>query len=142
MAKAELPAGLEGIHALVQDFLELDQSDLKALLQGIFRAPDILKVRLCNSAPQTTQHACALRTHAGSPQVGFSLVMDLWALAAALGGEGGSCVAVVTPAVEAGVLHRTLLSRRAPGIAKAGAFARALRMLPTCCVPQPASPCC
>lgn len=52
-------------------------------------------------------------------QVGFSMVMDLWALARALGGEGGSCVAVVTPVIEAGVLHRTLLSRHVPGIAKA-----------------------
>lgn len=45
-------------------------------------------------------------------------MMDMGAVAAALGGEGGSCVAVVSPTIEAGVLHRALYGKHTPGIAR------------------------
>jgi hypothetical protein len=44
------------------------------------------------------------------------MVMDLRAVAASLGGEGGSCVAVVDPALDIGTLHRFLVKHRAPGV--------------------------
>ena len=43
------------------------------------------------------------------------------ALAAALGGEGGGCVAVLEPALDVGTLHRFLLKHRAPGVRRVGA---------------------
>lgn len=46
------------------------------------------------------------------------MVMDLRAVAAALGGEGGSCVAVVEPALDIGTLHRHLRRRQAPGVGR------------------------
>ena len=54
----------------------------------------------------------------GCEQVGYGLTMDMGAVAAALGGEGGSCVAVVSPTIEAGVLHRTLYAKHTPGVAR------------------------
>ena len=51
-------------------------------------------------------------------KVGYGLVMDLRAIAAALGGEGPGCVSVVDPFVDIGSLHRTLFAKSTSGIAK------------------------
>jgi hypothetical protein len=51
-------------------------------------------------------------------QVGFGLMMDLWAIASGLGGEGGSCISVVEPVVDVATVHRSLYARSVPGIAK------------------------
>lgn len=51
-------------------------------------------------------------------KVGYCMVMDLRAVAAALGGEGGGVVAVVEPALDVGTLHRFLLKHRVPGARK------------------------
>ena len=55
-------------------------------------------------------------------QVGYGLVHDLWAIAAALGDEGLGCVAVVEPQLDVGTLHRQLHKAHVPGIAKVGDF--------------------
>ena len=51
-------------------------------------------------------------------QVGYGLVHDLWAIAAALGDEGYGCVSVVEPQLDVGTLHRQLHKARVPGISK------------------------
>ena len=53
-------------------------------------------------------------------QVGYGLVHDLWAIAAALGDKGLGCVAVVEPQLDVGTLHRQLHKAHVPGIAKVG----------------------
>ncbi len=53
-------------------------------------------------------------------QVGYGLVHDLWAIAAALGDGGLGCVAVVEPQLDVGTLHRQLHKAHVPGIAKVG----------------------
>ncbi len=55
-------------------------------------------------------------------QVGYGLVHDLWAIAAALGDEGLGCVAVVEPQLDVGTLHRQLHKAHVSGIAKVGNF--------------------
>lgn len=77
----------------MQDFEALHKPDLRHLLQRIFRAKEMLKV-------------------------GYGLVMDLWAIAAALGGEGAGCISVVDPFIDVSALHRALYSKSVPGIAK------------------------
>lgn len=51
-------------------------------------------------------------------QVGYGLVHDLWAIAAALGDEGLGCVSVVEPQLDVGMLHRQLHKAHVPGINK------------------------
>lgn len=51
-------------------------------------------------------------------QVGYGLVHDLWAIAAALGDEGLGCVSVVEPQLDVGMLHRQLHRAHVPGIKK------------------------
>ena len=51
-------------------------------------------------------------------QVGYGLVHDLWAIAAALGDEGLGCVCVVEPQLDVGTLHRQLHKAHVPGISK------------------------
>ncbi len=53
-----------------------------------------------------------------TPQVGYGLVHDLWAIAAALGDEGLGCVAVVEPQLDVGTLHRQLHKAHVPGVCK------------------------
>ena len=43
---------------------------------------------------------------------------DLAAIAAALGPDGQNCIAVVEPQLEISAIHRLLLARQVPGIAK------------------------
>lgn len=50
--------------------------------------------------------------------MGFGLLTDLWAIATALGSEGGSCVAVVNPVIDMASVHRMLNARNVPGIRK------------------------
>ncbi|KAA6428680.1 MAG: hypothetical protein FRX49_01555 [Trebouxia sp. A1-2] len=77
----------------MQDLLSLPQSAVKDFLQGLLRNAKILKL-------------------------GYGLVHDLWAIAAALGDEGLGCVAVVEPQLDVGTLHRQLHKAHVPGIAK------------------------
>ena len=49
-------------------------------------------------------------------QVGYGLVHDLWAIAAALGDEGLGCVSVVEPQLDVGTLHRQLHKAHVVGI--------------------------
>ena len=55
-------------------------------------------------------------------QVGYGLVHDLWAIAAALGDEGLGCVSVVEPQLDVGTLHRQLHKAHVPGISKVPAM--------------------
>lgn len=67
-----------------------------------------------SSAPGRRNRACA--------KVGFGLVHDLRAIAAALGGEGGGAIAVVEPAADVGSIHRFLRRHgRHAGVHKARA---------------------
>ena len=52
--------------------------------------------------------------------MGYGLVHDLWAIAAALGDEGLGCVSVVEPQLDVGTLHRQLHKVHVPGITKVG----------------------
>lgn len=79
---------------LLLDFLALPQAAAKRALQRLFRNKSCLKL-------------------------GFGLVHDLRAIAAALGGEGGSCIAVVEPTCDVGSVHRFLRHRHVPGVHKA-----------------------
>ncbi|PRW45423.1 Carbohydrate-Binding Module Family 45 [Chlorella sorokiniana] len=79
---------------LLLDFLALPPAAVKRALQQLFRNKQCLKL-------------------------GFGLVHDLRAIAAALGGEGGSCIAVVEPACDLGSVHRFLRHRHVPGVHKA-----------------------
>ena len=65
-------------------------------------------------------------------QVGYGLVHDLWAIAAALGDEGLGCVAVVEPQLDVGTLHRQLHKAHVPGISKVGNFLPLTR--PSCTI--------
>ncbi|GAB4821276.1 hypothetical protein N2152v2_008322 [Parachlorella kessleri] len=85
-----------GMHVLLLDMITLPRPAAKRFLQALFRNRQTLKV-------------------------GYSLVMDLRAIASALGGEGGSCVAVVEPALDVGTVHRFLVKHRAPGVRRAAA---------------------
>ncbi|KAL0047260.1 hypothetical protein WJX82_011031 [Trebouxia sp. C0006] len=82
-----------GSFVLLLDLLSLPQSAVKDFLQGLLRNAKVLKV-------------------------GYGLVHDLWAIAAALGDEGLGCVAVVEPQLDVGTLHRQLHKAHVPGIAK------------------------
>ncbi|KAL0029194.1 hypothetical protein WJX79_001761 [Trebouxia sp. C0005] len=82
-----------GSFVLLLDLLSLPQSAVKDFLQGLLRNAKILKL-------------------------GYGLVHDLWAIAAALGDEGLGCVAVVEPQLDVGTLHRQLHKAHVPGIAK------------------------
>lgn len=79
---------------LLLDLLRLPQAAVKQALQALFRSRGCLKL-------------------------GWGLVHDLRAIAAALGGEGGSCIAVVDPACDLGSMHRFLRHRGARGVHKA-----------------------
>ncbi|KAI7838473.1 hypothetical protein COHA_007736 [Chlorella ohadii] len=79
---------------LLLDMLALPQAAAKRALQQLFRNKSCLKL-------------------------GFGLVHDLRAIGAALGGEGGSCIAVVEPACDVGSVHRFLRHRHVLGVNKA-----------------------
>ena len=51
-------------------------------------------------------------------QVGFGALMDLKAIATAIGGEGAGTVAVVQPYIDIKSLHRQLRASNMPGIKK------------------------
>ena len=55
-------------------------------------------------------------------QVGYGLVHDLWAIAAALGDEGLGCVSVVEPQLDVGTLHRQLHKAHVQGLSKVPAM--------------------
>lgn len=78
---------------MLLDLLSLPPPAVKDFLQGLLRNAKVLKV-------------------------GYGLVHDLWAIAAALGDEGLGCVAVVEPQLDVGTLHRQLHKARVAGIAK------------------------
>ncbi|KAI3425010.1 hypothetical protein D9Q98_008392 [Chlorella vulgaris] len=82
-----------GCCVLLLDMMLLPPSAVKPALQQLFRARSCLKL-------------------------GFGLVHDLRATAAALGSEGGSCIAVVEPACDLGTVHRFLRHQAAPGVPK------------------------
>lgn len=65
----------------------------------------------CSPAVQQYTHYMLL-------QVGYGLVHDLWAIAAALGNEGLGCVSVVEPQLDVGTLHRQLHKAHVSGICK------------------------
>lgn len=73
----------------------MDHHSLKQLLQGLMRRWATLKI-------------------------GFGVVADLLAVAAALGSEGGGCVARVNSLVDVRLLHRGLQSLGAPVPATTG----------------------
>ncbi|CAL5220190.1 g2162 [Coccomyxa viridis] len=75
------------------DFQEVGAPACKDLLQRLFRDKAILKV-------------------------GFGILMDLKAVATAIGGEGAGCVSVVQPYIDIKTLHRQLSASSAPGIGK------------------------
>ncbi len=65
------------------------------------------------------QTLCLSALHHRSPlQVGFGILMDLKAVATAIGGEGAGCVSVVQPYIDIKTLHRQLSASSAPGIGK------------------------
>lgn len=71
--------------------LALPLPEVGALLQSLFRARGALKV-------------------------GYGLAGDLAAVAQRLGGGGGACVAVVSPALDVGSVQRALYRRRVAGV--------------------------
>ena len=73
--------------------IALPLEKVRIMLQTLFRAGTILKV-------------------------GYGLGGDLAAIARRLGSDGGACVAIVSPAIDVGVVHRLLYRRRVPGIMK------------------------
>ena len=102
-----------------QDMLALTTSRVRDLLQAVLRSKSVLKVscKLIKArVRQWTQISTACELSPGLVQVGFGLVLDLWAIARAVGSEGLNCVAVVEPQLDLGTLHRQLLKDRLPDV--------------------------
>ena len=71
-----------------------------------------------SASANITLHSCTVfRTHTVL-QVGYGLLMDLKAIATAIGGEGVGCVSVVQPYIDVKTLHRQLSAGNIPGIGK------------------------
>ena len=113
--------------SLVQDFLAIGAHACKNVLQALLRDKTILKVcdasHTCNLYYCDMPVASSAAAHQAGPslsliQVGFGVLMDLKAIATAIGGEGAGTVAVVQPYIDIKGLHRQLSISSTPGIKK------------------------